>query len=146
MGTTIYDSADSKNGTIYGATWADGQIGGALSFDGVNDYVALPNNNPVWLPQNDFTASAWVNFDREPVSRSNDFILGLQFTYYINHASCLGTALFRSQDTGQAVFQMETTNTTDSLYSNDVLQKNRWYHVVIVRQGTTQAIYLDGIF
>jgi hypothetical protein len=40
-GTTAYDSAGSNDGTIYGAQWTSGQIGGALSFDGVDDYVDL---------------------------------------------------------------------------------------------------------
>ncbi len=40
-GTTAYDSAGSNDGTIYGAQWTSGQIGGALSFDGYGDYVDL---------------------------------------------------------------------------------------------------------
>ena len=43
-GTTAYDSAGSNDGTVTGATWTTGQIGGALDFDGVNDYVKTANN------------------------------------------------------------------------------------------------------
>jgi len=36
-------SGNGYQGTIYGASWIDGKKGKALSFDGVNDYVALGN-------------------------------------------------------------------------------------------------------
>ena len=39
-GTNIYDgSGNNNNGTTSGATWANGKIGGALNFDGVDDYA-----------------------------------------------------------------------------------------------------------
>jgi len=38
-GTIAYDSAGSNHGAIYGAQWIASPIDGALSFDGVNDYV-----------------------------------------------------------------------------------------------------------
>ncbi len=143
-GTIAYDSAGSNHGNIHGATWTTGQVDGALSFDGINDYVGLPSNNPIWLPQNDFTASAWVYFDEDSVSGEHEYILDLDFTWYGTHEGCTGVALCRSGNNSKVAFYIETTNTTDILTSDDVLVKNRWYHVVIVRQGTTQAIYLDG--
>jgi subtilisin family serine protease len=144
-GTIAYDSAGDRNGTVNGASWTTGQIEGALNFDGVNDYVWLPNNNPIWLPQNDFTASAWVNFNADPVSTKNEYIFGFDFTWYQNHDGQAGVALMRYGTNGKAGFYVETTNTDEVLPSNDILVKNRWYHVVVVRQGTTQSIYLDGI-
>ena len=37
-GTTLFDSTDNGNdGTISGATWTDGIVGGALEFDGEDD-------------------------------------------------------------------------------------------------------------
>jgi hypothetical protein len=45
-GTTVYDrSGNNNHGTIYGAQWTtDAKFGTALSFDGVDDYVRIPNN------------------------------------------------------------------------------------------------------
>ncbi|MHC4735535.1 MAG: fibronectin type III domain-containing protein, partial [Planctomycetota bacterium] len=34
-----YDSAGNNHGSIFGANWTTGQINGALTFDGVGDYV-----------------------------------------------------------------------------------------------------------
>jgi len=44
-GGTAYDlSGQKNNGTIYGATWKRGYLVGALSFDGVDDYVEVPHS------------------------------------------------------------------------------------------------------
>jgi hypothetical protein len=43
-GTTAYDSVGQNHGTVYGAQWTAGQIDGALSFDGVNDYVEVSDD------------------------------------------------------------------------------------------------------
>jgi hypothetical protein len=64
-GTEAADVVGGQAGLVNGATWTTGQIGGALKFDGVDDYVALPDNDPVWLPTGSFTVSFWVYFDRD---------------------------------------------------------------------------------
>ena len=46
------------HGDDRGATWAAGRYGGALSFDGTNDYVGLPRARHVL--QHGFTLEAWV--------------------------------------------------------------------------------------
>ena len=62
QGDIAYDSAGNNDGTIYGAQWTSGKIGDwALDFDGDDDSVELPLNNPVWLPTGDFSFSMWVH-------------------------------------------------------------------------------------
>jgi parallel beta-helix repeat protein len=58
-GTVLHDQAGSNDGTINGATWkpTGGISGGALSFDGDNDYVQFTNpvrNTPP------YTVAIWV--------------------------------------------------------------------------------------
>ena len=59
-GTTAYDySGNNNNGTLVnGPTWTTGKVGGALSFDGVDDYVNL-GPKPVLDFQNNFTVCTW---------------------------------------------------------------------------------------
>jgi len=62
-GTTAYDSAGNNNGTLYGdPCWVAGKIGDyALSFDGVNDYVDVPDDESLnFGSTTDFTALAWI--------------------------------------------------------------------------------------
>jgi hypothetical protein len=63
-GTTLGDSSgNGLNGSIAGATWsATGKFGGALNFDGVNDWVTVADNNLLDLSTG-MTVMAWVNMD-----------------------------------------------------------------------------------
>ena len=145
-GTTANDSSSNGNhGTVYGALWTSGQIDGALNFDGTNDYVGLPDNEPIWLPQYNFTLSAWVYFERD-VSSVHECILDLNHGDSAEPSNELGYQIGRRKNDGKLTFYMTTTtNTDEDLASNDVLVKNTWYHVVAVRDGTTQAVYIDGL-
>ena len=58
-GATAVDATGAgQNGAVVGATWATGRYGGALSFDGTNDYVGLPGLGTFY--NSAFTLEAWV--------------------------------------------------------------------------------------
>jgi len=57
-GSIAYDSAGSNDGVVYGAQWAAGQVGGALDFDGVGDYVDCGNDESLQVSEG--TVSAWI--------------------------------------------------------------------------------------
>jgi len=59
-GTTAIDSSGSGNdGTLNGgAQWVDGQIAGALEFNGSNSYVAAPH---IPFDSRSFTIAMWIN-------------------------------------------------------------------------------------
>ena len=58
-GTTAYDSAGNHDGTIYGAQWTAGVVGGALSFDAEADYVQVADDNSLDM-KTEVTISAWI--------------------------------------------------------------------------------------
>jgi hypothetical protein len=59
-GTVAYDSSGNGNdgNLTNGPTWTDGKIGGALSFDGVNDFVVLDN----FELGGEMSFSVWVRY------------------------------------------------------------------------------------
>ena len=57
-GSVATDSAGSNNGTITGATWTTGKIGGALNFNG-DDYVDTESPFQSTL-RGSFTIAFWV--------------------------------------------------------------------------------------
>jgi len=60
-GNIAYDySGNGNNGTIYGASLTNGKSGGALSFDGYNDYVDCGNNSSLDFDTGDFTIEVWA--------------------------------------------------------------------------------------
>ncbi|MDH4240213.1 MAG: hypothetical protein OEW48_11680 [Phycisphaerae bacterium] len=61
QGTTANDSAGRNNGTVHGAEWTAGRFNNALSFDGVDDYVEVPDDPSLrFMRSSSFTISAWV--------------------------------------------------------------------------------------
>jgi len=62
-GTRAADSSgNGQEGLLAGGPqWTDGQLGGALHFDGVDDYVNLPIDT-VLGAQTNVSVSAWVNY------------------------------------------------------------------------------------
>ena len=62
------------NSTVYGASWTEGRIGGALDFDGIDDYVQIPNNEsppPNHLKNKDQgSISLWFKCDYIPIDNA----------------------------------------------------------------------------
>ncbi len=76
-GTTAFDSSGNGNdGTLVLAdgavspAWVSGKYGSALSFDGVDDYVALTAQPPI---TNGFTFTAWVRRNGDSPSTQEVF-------------------------------------------------------------------------
>jgi len=63
-GSVAVDSSGHGNdGTVFGATWTAGILGGALEFDGIDDYVIVSDYPK---PESTITVSAWVRADSRP--------------------------------------------------------------------------------
>lgn len=147
-GGIAVDSAAGNDGTLVnGPIWADGKINGALDFDGADDIIYLPDNNPVWLPENDFSVAMWVYCETaiSPTTGVTETLFNGTYKRSSNPANEMGFRVFRGGTTGQFGFYMATTtNTDEDLLSNTLLETDRWYHLVAVRNGTTQSVYIDG--
>jgi hypothetical protein len=57
--TIAYDSVGTNNGNINGATWTTGKVGGALFFDGIDDFVNCGNDESL-QPLEQITLEAWI--------------------------------------------------------------------------------------
>jgi len=146
-GITAFDSAGPNDGTLMnGPVWTTGQIDGALDFDGVDDYVALPDNEPIWLPVNNFTTSCWIYCDRVAGSGNPEYLLDLNFASSGDPDYALGYAVTRDAATGRLTFGVKTTTANVvGPFSSTVIQDNTWYHVAAVRDGTEMSLYIDGV-
>jgi len=128
-GTIAYDSVDSNNGTIYGATWTTGKIGGALSFNGTSNYVDCGSG-----PSNydNITVSAWMQTSTNGVLVSNRYNSGGYGTWYT--LSSTGLELGgNSSGVGYVNVTFHAT-TLDGL----------WKHIVYTKNGSSHAIYVNG--
>lgn len=143
-GDTAYDSAANNHGTIYGATWTTGQINGALSFDGANDYVDVGDKDILdFGASSSFSIAAWVNsnidtpvdtiiVDKRRVDDGGYHHEGYSFKIYVD------TLYFGIEDTSE--------NST-STAGDTPIRDNRWHHVAAVRDTAQDKLYLylDGV-
>src|SRR5690606_17633270 len=60
-GTTASDASGSENdGSVSGAGWTSGKVGGALEFDGTDDYVDLGTMD---VSGSEITLAGWFKID-----------------------------------------------------------------------------------
>ena len=125
-----------------GATFELGKIGQAVSFDGIDDRIKLPDNNPVWLPNGtEFTLAAWVYFDAAASVR--EFVFDMNYGWSGESGRRLGYSLTRNEQ-GEVDFWMTIDGVNENLTGEAILDPGRWYHLVVVRNGTSQEIYVNG--
>ncbi|MGC8776172.1 MAG: LamG domain-containing protein, partial [Minisyncoccia bacterium] len=130
-GTTAYDmSGNGNNGTLVnGPTWTTGKVGGALSFDGVDDYVNINSVNPF---RNPFTVSVWVRFNA--VNKGSDNAI-------LGHGSAtLNNGLHLGERRTRGYFGFYSND----IQSNSTLLANMWYHISFIYDGR-KKIYINGV-
>jgi hypothetical protein len=139
-GTIAHDSAGSNNGTITGATWTSGVIGGALSFNGSGDYVNVGNTVMHNLAKGTFTA--WVF----PVNLSS-VCGGYNFAYVIGVNGDSGGELgFRVNGDGSGWCSVKNNVTNGYLaFPAGSIATGGWYHVAMTWDGTYWKVYINGV-
>jgi hypothetical protein len=127
-----------------GCTFTDGKIGKAFTFDGINDYVALPNNSLNFT--GDFTTSFWVYNDGMSINTWRTYI-GCSF--YSTGTYGFGWQFGRrGSDNNYYFYCFNGDAGPNSIFvsSNDLLPVNQWSNVVISRKWSTQTkIYINGV-
>jgi len=144
VGSVASDSSGNGNdGTLTNmdpaTDWVLGQVGIALDFDGVDDYVIKSNPSGIPNTNQPMTISLFVN----PSSRS-----GIQNFVVINDIVGVGgeatNAVQLGFDTTETFLAWKAGGATlvDSNFTPSV---NTWYHLVYTYDGTTSTIYVDGV-
>jgi len=137
-GTTTYDGSNyGNNGTMYGGmattSWATGKIGGALSFDGVDDYVDIGTTN---LGTGAVTTEWWVKPNVLAIKPLGDFIFG-------------GGLLNYMYDTGGIEFGFRG-HKGRNLPTGSLVAGN-WTHIVLIYNGlglddgTNYSGFVNGV-
>jgi hypothetical protein len=132
-GTTASDfSGLGNNGLVSGgATWTLGIVGGALSLDGINGTVTVPNMRGLGAGNTAHTVAAWVKVISLPSNRAWILLLGNEGTgshhWLINS---LGVTQLGVWNGGQV---------------NPTLPLGEWKHIAVTFDGATLAGYVDGM-
>jgi subtilisin family serine protease/glucose/arabinose dehydrogenase len=135
-GTGVIDASGSgNNGTISGATrTASGKYGSALSFDGANDRVNIPDSNSLDLTSG-MTLEAWVR----PSSLG-----GWDTVLLKEQPGNLLYALYANTGPGPASGEIETATGYYPVYALGSMALNTWTHLAATYDGSTLRLYLNG--
>ena len=114
---------------------------GSVDFDGTNDYLTVTAD--CTLDKNDFTAEAWVYTDSASTNLQTIFCTPNYYTSgnngnWIIRRSTSSTIAFASYDGTSSEEYVEWTAATS---------ESTWYHVAVVRDGTSSGaiqLYLNG--
>jgi hypothetical protein len=144
------DSGNGNDGIIVGPTSTIGQVGTALSFDGIDDIIEIAER-PCWdFASSDFSVSFWLKY---PDVRQWESLIGNEIRDHFIEFSGWGVWI---KEGGYIVFEANGNPVgppSDPLYDEirtdaDALTIGSWHHVVISREGTgigNSRIYVDGM-
>jgi flagellin-like protein len=148
IGTTAADSSGKgNNGKFSGETFNDGTLGStpnsddndpsrvggkygkALSFNGVNNYVTIPDSTNLRLKQS-WTLETWAywkttGINQQFIHKDNTYLLG----YVWNNIEV----------------SFHDGSNWQSLYTTSPPSSNTWHHIAGTFDGTYLKVYVDGV-
>lgn len=136
-GAIAHDSVGSNDGTLVGdPCWTSGQIRGALSFDGVGDYVDLDAHISDYQNLSTGTISVWIK--KESTGSAGGF-------FCASDGGDNYSSLYFAKLEDERIKIRISQNDTSKLYwiSTDTLPTG-WHHFAYVTNSSGHWIYLDG--
>ena len=133
-GTVAHDAAGTNHGTVHGAQWTTGKIGGALRFDGVDDYVDCGSNAA--LSPSQMTVALWLKLEGGAGTR-NVLRKGAAVSTDNEYQLLLTT-------TGQVAGSFNKGTQNVMVRSLNPLPNNEWVHIAFTRDGNEAALYVNG--
>lgn len=129
-------SGEGNDGVNHGATYVDGKIGQALSFDGASNYVAVPNS-PSLSITGEITVEAWIKrVHPQPGAWALIFSKG--------HPSAVRNLTIMILD--NAKYHVGLGNGAVQYYpSVDVFFSTVWTHMVLTVDAAKVKVYKDGV-
>jgi len=133
------DNLYGNAATVSGATFTTGKVGGALDFDGVDDYVRLPANADTSLENDASTLLVWMNIRSfGPNGYASAYSSG-------TGATLQGSVNINIRAEGLSV-DIGNGSGIDAYHFPAAVKFNRWYHfaVIINHNDNTIKAYING--
>jgi chitodextrinase len=135
-GSTLADaSGQGRAGTISGAAWtSSGKFGGALSFDGINDWVTVADSASLDLTRG-MTLEAWV--------RPTALGLSWRTVAFKEKPGGMVYSLYANEDSGVPVGQVNIRGEQNA--TGSALPRDAWTHLATTFNGSTLRLYQNGV-
>ena len=134
-GKVLKDQSGTGNdGQVNGANWVNGKFSKAMEFNGVDEFVVVPNNESYNFGKNDsFSISLWLNYEPKGDWQGalQKFNGGYPFKVEVDPTNNLYFAIY------------DGTNFPQSFVGN---VSGEWHHCCFLRDVKTDKLYsyLDG--
>ncbi len=133
----VRDSTSNDNDGTKGApnepVEIDGQVGKALSIDGINNYVIVSDSASLTLGSSDFTVALLFKIGTMPTFQ----VLIAKTRYGFMMASANPAEGFRSY--------IESSGISSDIQTGIEVRDNLWHYGVVVRKDNMAYLYLDGV-
>mgnify|MGYP003145244317 CR=1 FL=1 len=107
----------------------------SMAFDGTDEFATLPYQ----LPATDFTISQWINITSDLGAGSN------LYAWDSRDSSNTNGNIFLPHKESTTTYRLRWWNGGDYRIDDSTeYPMNLWQHVVLVKEGTTGTIYVDG--
>jgi len=137
-------SGNSNDGTLTNMATSTspvpGKIGQALTFDGSNDYVQIQSGHLV--STNNWSVSEWIKQTSDTATFDYFWLNG-------DDISGGGVSGFHFNTNTSEFLRIDVVTGTDteetSLLSTAAISLNTWYHIAVVKNGTSLTLYINGV-
>ncbi|MDJ0789780.1 MAG: LamG domain-containing protein [Myxococcota bacterium] len=144
VGTAAHDVVGGLDGAYVNGPMPDaGIVGGALRFDGSNDFVSVPDD-PAWaFGADDFTIEFWASFDTPgggSIGNPGDIFIGN------DEGPGSRNKWFFALGGGFLNFHLNGPGTGSRFFPLVAFTPapQAWHHLAITRDGDAYTIYVDG--
>jgi len=133
VSTKVFDQSEHQNnGTINGASWANGKFGKALDFDGTNDNVTVTRSPSLNLGLSSFSLCAWIN----TTDSEGDII-----NNWDGSNGCFLLMVYNAKLRGHIAM----SGNANAIDSPSNVNDGQWHFVYQVVDGTKIYLYIDGV-
>jgi hypothetical protein len=132
--STSWGNNGTSGGSMASGDQVAGKIDGSLNYDGFNDWIDLGNNASLQITT--VTIEAWC----KPAVTGVYMGVGGK----VQNATDNGFALSKA-DTNKFRFQTATGGVSTTIDSNSAYADTSWHHVVGLRTGGVNYLYVDGV-
>jgi prepilin-type N-terminal cleavage/methylation domain-containing protein len=135
-------TASNANGT--GLVWATGKKGGAVYFDGVDDYLNCGAGTSIDFPTGDFTLSFWfkpsaTTSGAHIIDKGTGSLLdGYGVIIGDTNTTLVGAISFMTDGDDSGGGKSYTTGTT-------ILFVDNWYYITAIRISGVKYLYINGV-
>jgi hypothetical protein len=141
-GTIAIDSIGSNDGVISGATWRWEQVGWALSLDGDDDWVEIPNSGS--LNWDTMSVEFWMKGAASQPDPNRYLVIDKKHGFVTPYSGWVMQGISRDGRLQWGICYYDGSNRCRAATTTTDMLDETWHHVAGTYDGSHLRIYVDG--